>query len=152
MEQRIVIRISHSIVYFFVYNYRFIRIFLLHMCAIWWGLVTMQGQCEQLMLQFLRGFTFYSVSSSILLKVTWNPECSVILRAVGSDPKSFDSRSWYVHGFSLQYHATLCHANWHVTHVVTTWVLCRSGNPGRCTLLCLFRIMWYTRGRVTKVW
>ena len=33
-------------------------------------------------------------------EVTWNPEWNGILRSVGRYRKSFDSRSWYVHGFS----------------------------------------------------
>ena len=78
----------------------FFLIFLLHICATWWGLVNMQGQCDHLMVHFLSGFTFYTVSSSTMLKVTWNPEWIVILRSVGRYRKAFDSRSWYVHGFS----------------------------------------------------
>ena len=37
---------------------------------------------------------------STMLKVTWNPEWNVILRSVGRYHKAFDSRSWYVRGFS----------------------------------------------------
>ena len=78
----------------------FLVFFLLHMCATWWGLVNIRGPCDHLMVHFLSGFTFYSVSSSTMLKVTWNPEWNVILRSVGRYRKSFDGRSWYVHGFS----------------------------------------------------
>ena len=49
---------------------------------------------------FSQWFYIYSVSSSTMLKVTWNPEWNVILRSVGRYRKSFDGRSWYVHGFS----------------------------------------------------
>ena len=70
------------------------------MCATWWGLVNMQGPYGHLMLHFLSDFTFYSVSSSTILKVTWNPEWNGILRSVGRYRQSFDSRSWYVNGFS----------------------------------------------------
>ena len=144
MEQRIVIRNFPFYRFFLlcVYNYCvvFFRIILLHMCATWWGLVNMQGPCDHLMVHFLSGFTFYSVSSSTMLKVTWTPEWNVILHSVGRYRESFDGGSWYVHGFSP--HLVLLR---HVTSRKLTRHSCRDdiglmpvGKSGRCTFLCVF--------------